>query len=286
MNGHCVRWYTSATDMKNILTYWIQACISLDLYKKISQFSLKRISIYYLIFLVLLNGLYTGFVIYKELPRKKAQLTALISDAVQFFPPDVTVQWTGNELTTSAPVIVQEYPELVTEFIPKESLPSTFFALSASTSAFIKVSNTELTFTAQDQPLASVPLTDFLTSEQVTITAQNAQTKLWQLFAITQEMIIGTIFAGGIAFVALVSVTRILSLIFELFFIFILQKILGGALSLATMAKYVVTVSIPAELISALVAAGVPQSTLPIYSLTLWIYLGIVLVTVTSRRSE
>lgn len=272
--------------MKNILTYWIQACTSLDLYKKINQFSLKRVAIYYLFFLVLLNGLYTGFVIYKEFPRKKTQLTTLLADATKYFPADVTVQWTGSELTTTAPIIIQEYPELVTELIPRESLPNTFFALSASTSAFVQVSNTELTFTAQDQPLASIPLTDFLTSEQVTVTAQNAQTTLNQLFAITQEMIISTILAGGIAFAALVSVTRILSLIFELFFIFILQKILGGTLSLATMAKYIVTVSIPAEFISTLVTATIPQSTLPMYSLTLWIYLGIVLITVTSRRSE
>lgn len=272
--------------MKNILTYWIQACTSLDLYKKLDQLTLRRVIIYYLVFLVILNGLYSSFVIYKELPRKKAQLTTLLTDAAKYFPSDVTVKWTGSELTSTAPIIVKEYPQLVAEMIPRESLPNTFFALSSSTSAFIRVSNIEVTFTAQDQPLASIPLGDFLTSGEVTVTSKNAQATLWQLFAITQEMIISTILAGGLAFTALVSISRIFSLVFELFFIFILQKILGGSLSLVTMGKYIVTVSIPAELISTLVTAALPQSTLPMYSLTLWIYLGIVLITVTSRRSE
>ncbi len=272
--------------MKQYVSFITSSIASLEFYRRIPSFSLVRVVSTSVSFLFLLALVYAVGSMAHALPQKQQQLNQLIQDTTAQYPPDLVITWKDGQLTTTRPVLVTPYPQLLSSLLPLDTLPAAFFSLQASESAFLTLTPTQLNIASKETSLTSMPLAVLLPPDERIITATTIEQTLRELTSFSHTNMLSLLIGGTIALMIVFFISRLVGLLFEVVFFYFLQRILWGKLSIATTVKYLLAVSIPAELIATIHATALPHSTFPSYSLVLWIYLAVVLLTASSHQSE
>lgn len=272
--------------MKQYFRFIIGSITSLDFYRQLPRLSLLKVALITLSVMAILAGMYATATVSQALPQKRQQLDQLIQDTTAQYPSELVVSWQDGQLTTTRPVVVTQYPQAVSSLLPLETLPAAFFSLQASEAAFLTLTATDLQIASKETQLTTIPLKTLLPAESRTVTSATVEQVLRETLSLSRTSMISLLTGGSIALALVVLVSRIAGILFEIVFFYFLQRVLWGTLSLSSTIKFLLAVSIPAEVIATIHAVALPHSTFPSYSLVLWIYLAVVLLTASSHQSE
>ncbi len=270
--------------MKHFFLYIFGSISSLQFYAQLQKISLIRVVCYYLLLLFITSSFFTAVSAYRLYPSIQNTIASLKREVIIRFPEDLTISWDGSVLLSSKPIVVSGYPKDLTNNFPTDILPENFFALSATPAAFLSVSATHLTFSSKDTVLSSLPLSEILIQPTV-LTKDSISDALTSESAISTTALFTTVVIAGVVFLVALTVTKLASLLFEILFFYFVQRVLWGTYSLLEIAKLLLAVSIPAEIITTITSSALPHTTVPIFSITLWVYLTIILFSGVFRRS-
>lgn len=244
------------------------------------RFSLRFTLISYVVMSLLAVVLFS----FIDVPKLQTALGSYIDQVVADFPTNQEVSWNGLRLQLSEPepyaLAFPQLPDLqgtppnLVEINPAVEMAAQISQTSDNKSAFF-ANQTQLFVSQPGGGWSGTPLTDFLSSSPFVI---NKQTLVAQQPQLQQQLATGLrlLPLAFLAFFLLVSFPlRMLNVIFDTIFIYVVIRIFGLPMSFKKVVQVSLHVSVAAELITILTAnfaAGLPMFTIAFWGYTLIIY--------------
>jgi len=246
------------------------------------SFSITFLLTSYFLFTIFATVLFVLF----DLPRIRSIVTQAESELQTHFPTDLEIHWDGQNLRSNNPqTLAIEFPSQ----LPKDSFPSSKLALlntqvnetkqvadKAEASSLLFISSNTLYVSNSNSGWSELPLDQVIPNQPFTLNRQTLPSTIAYWKEVSNNLLQIAPFAYPVGFFLLTVPLRLVGLFVEAMVIFLLLRLINSQLSLGKIFQLLLHIGVIAELVQ-LVTASLTQTSLPMYSLTLWGYFLVIL---------
>lgn len=261
--------------MKNFFSKLLASISSTEYYHTVIYRPFHEVAIFYLVFLILISGIYTVQYWLQVLPQYKNGVAEILQETEKHFPSDLTLTWSGTELNTSHQPLVVAFPQAAPQSVKEMAdylvvVTSENTPTPSQTSLFITSPTT--IYTLNQGTLDSVgSLQDILGNESFEVTKDNLQLYTEKIQNVSNDVLTATGYLFPIGMVFFLSITSLYILLIDTLIIFLFIKIQRIALSYHQLLQLGLALLVPAQIIELVTKLAQLDTQVSMLSLSFWI---------------
>ena len=209
-----------------------------------------------------------------------------LSSVIQkHYPAGLTLEWNGEQLSSSQEPVTVYYPAPFKEYARTHEFPEYLGHISTNADttlpnldAFFTITRTDVLIPASNGEIARAPIAEVIGTKNYTINQEspNKFIEFWETNKRNYLTLFSMLLPLGMYF--FIAIQRVVMLCIEAFLFYLFKKISGVPWSYATSVKYAMHIFVPAELVSIAAQYATVSTSISFFSLTVWIYFIAVLL--------